>query len=303
VFRLSRNSITPLDADSPVVIGGVGGSGTRLVADIVGDLGIHLGLARASTRDNVAFAALFFRAPELFDVSDPVRVAEIERRLNQFDTVMFDGFRSRPAMLMSRVANINYVYRHCKFGERPFAMQRAFFAKMLGPKAWAVCDPSDYLGWGFKEPVCHLLLPSLAAHYPGLRFILVLRNGIDVASRSNQAQARIWGPVFGLSPTTPGGCLKFWLRANQFSISNGERLLGRRAHVLCYDRLCESPHDTITALATFLGTKVSAPDMASIVSRIKCRKPTPQNTRNMFDESDLRAADEVLAAYKPANEG
>ena len=298
MFRLPHDAIAPLDAKSPVVIGGVGGSGTRLVADIVGDLGIYLGPARASTRDNVAFAALYFRAPELYEASDPVRAAEIERRLNLFDSVMFNCFRSRTAMLTSRFACTSFVYRRCKFWTRPAAQQRAFFAALIGRQAWAVLDPSNYLGWGFKEPISHLLLPSLAAHYPGLRFVLVLRNGIDVACGSNQAQAKIWGPVFGISPTTPGDRLKYWLRGNHFSLSNGERLLGRRLHVLCYETLCERPHDTITALAAFLGATVSAHDLAKTRQRVKPRKRNAPNAVGTLDQHDLEAADALLATYK-----
>ena len=297
MFRLPRNAIAPLDVNSPVVIGGVGGSGTRLVADILGDLGVYLGLARSSTRDNAVFAALFFRAPEFFDASDPVRIAEIERRLKLFDSVMFNCFRSPAAMLMSRCACISFVYRHCKFWARPTTAQQAFFATLIGRKAWAARAPSNYLDWGFKEPISHLLLPSLTAHYPGLRFVLVLRNGIDVACRSNQAQARIWGPVFGLSPTTPGDRLKYWLRANHFSLANGERLLGQRLHVLCYDTLCERPHDTIMALAAFIGATQSAQGLAEIVQRVERRKPNAPHAVGTFDGRDVEAADALLSTY------
>src|SRR6185503_7042610 len=68
VYRLHEPapSTTPrirakLDPDGPIVIGGVGGSGTRVVADVLMRLGVHLGCALNHAWDNMLFVQLFKR--------------------------------------------------------------------------------------------------------------------------------------------------------------------------------------------------------------------------------------------------
>ncbi|MFT6289321.1 MAG: hypothetical protein ACJA09_004089 [Alcanivorax sp.] len=53
----------------PVAIGGVDGSGTRLIADIMMQLGYELGTDLNGPKDNLAFSFLFKRA-ELWSLDD-----------------------------------------------------------------------------------------------------------------------------------------------------------------------------------------------------------------------------------------
>ena len=55
---------------SPVAIGGVGGSGTRLIAQLLMELGVYMGSDRNDANDNLWFTLLFKRIEILF-ASDP----------------------------------------------------------------------------------------------------------------------------------------------------------------------------------------------------------------------------------------
>ena len=50
-----------MNQNTPIVIGGVGGSGTRLIAQILKELGYHLGNYLNLSEDNLWFTLLFKR--------------------------------------------------------------------------------------------------------------------------------------------------------------------------------------------------------------------------------------------------
>jgi hypothetical protein len=62
-------SDSPSPGASPVIIGGVGGSGTRLIAQMLKELGFYLGSDLNSANDNLWFTLLFKRI-EILSASD-----------------------------------------------------------------------------------------------------------------------------------------------------------------------------------------------------------------------------------------
>ena len=52
--------------------------------------------------------------------------------------------------------------------------------------------------WGWKEPNTHLFLPQLNEKIDGLRYIHVVRDGLDMSFSTNTWQANHWAHHYGL---------------------------------------------------------------------------------------------------------
>lgn len=57
--KVFDNQLAQLNLCSPIIIGGVGGSGTRLVAQLLQNLGIFIGISRNNTEDAIPFIPVY----------------------------------------------------------------------------------------------------------------------------------------------------------------------------------------------------------------------------------------------------
>ena len=250
-------SPVPSSAPGPLVIGGLGGSGTRLVAEIAQELGFFLGCDLNHAKDNLWFTLLFKRPRWYADAMarDPEEVGVgfrvLERAMTARGEADAAGWR-----FLGRAVRDAVLGRHGQ--TRAFTpgwplAQSARLARALGL-------PTPRGGpWGWKEPNSHVFLRPLAEHWPGLRFIYVNRHGLDMAFSRNQAQLHLWGPLYGVQPTDgpgvpqPRAMLEYWIRAVQRVAADGPRLLGERFLLLHYDALATRPDGVLPGLIEFLG--------------------------------------------------
>ncbi|WP_380702145.1 sulfotransferase [Salinithrix halophila] len=233
----------------PVVIGGVGGSGTRVVAELLKQLGFYMG------------------------VDDGNKPNQLKSNDNQW----LNGKRFIRTPLT-----------------RQQALLREFKRKMLHSHA---VDYTRYIGWGFKNPFTHLYLKTLNRHFDSLKYILVIRNGLDMAFSENKRQLRLWGKRFNIEMPKdkkylPIAQLNYWIKSNRRSIRLGNKLLGNRFFVLNYDQLCLNPKMEIQKLIRFLGLDVNEMDIHPL-SRI-VRKPESferykKHDLSIFNEKHFQA--------------
>ena len=80
------------DRSAPVVVGGVGGSGTRVVASILMELRYYLGDLRIPSNDNRWFADLFFRRPTCLTSLSGISHVRLFKALELFEKLMFRRF-------------------------------------------------------------------------------------------------------------------------------------------------------------------------------------------------------------------
>lgn len=119
-------------------------------------------------------------------------------------------------------------------------------------------NPLLYRGWGWKVPPNFFILEHLHDHFAGMRYIHVIRNGLDMAFSQNQNQLSRWGFYFDIDAdkmSLPQASLKYWIAANRFAIELGQRLLHSRFHLLSFDELCTEPARVVAELAVFLGIR------------------------------------------------
>lgn len=265
-----------IDARSapPVAVGGVGGSGTRLVAAWLRHLGLNTGCDLNASGDCLWFTLLFKRCDALY-CSD-----------HEFDLAaqaLVAGLR-RGMPLSADMCRLVQLLVH---SDRPqhdvdWLRERAVSLMLAAASA-----PVNESRWGWKEPNTHMVIERLWRSLPALRYVHVVRHGVEVACGGNQNQVRFWGRTVlgGDGPPTPARSLAFWCRVQQ----RMQRLMGldpQRIYWLDYNALCREPDSILPGLCRFLGFD---PRQGMAVFRDLVRPPsrTVLPDSSGFDPDDL----------------
>ena len=286
-------------ARGPVVVGGVGGSGTRVVADILRCLGVDTGSDLNKAGDNWWFtflgklprwdlkSALEPGSPTMFSYG------VLERAMTG---------RLRPTRADRRF--VVSVAARCIELSRQSPLPDDRTPEWLEARAQAILesrrhDRPEALRWGWKEPNSHLFIEHLHRYFGArLRYIHVVRDGLHMAHSKNQFQVRRWGPLFGVVVQSqwpsPMQSLDYWIRSNEAAISNGRKLPTGQFHIVNYDQLCANPRANVDRLADFLGLE-PAEDLLRQASSLP-RTPTPRNISD--DEAALEFSEDQFARLR-----
>lgn len=261
---------------SPVAIGGVGGSGTRLIAQIVENLGYYMGGDLNHAHDNLWFTLLFKRI-EALSLGD----AEFNMLLSIFK----DRMVGKPVFSPSQAQFIN-----------DLAIDRPqHSSEWLQQRAASFLDASKPLNkhkaWGWKEPNTHVLIDCFQQAMPDLKYIHVVRNGLDMAFSDNQNQLAMWGPSFigNHCRMTPYFSLKFWCVVHQRILKMGQ-LMGAEFLLINYDDFCTHPDKSLKRLFHFLKVNPIKPKVRNITSLIRAPSSIGrfrQYGKEMFDPEDI----------------
>ena len=270
---------------APIAIGGLGGSGTRVVAQIVRELGVDIGPDLNGANDNLWFTLLFVR-PRWLAKQLRSGSGRLGTGLGLFKAAMNGALGPSPAQAgylaaaTADVARHGYNYRGNGRGGWAFTRARSVLregrrSRPMGP-------------WGWKEPATYLLVEHLAAHLDDVRYVHVVRHGLDVAFGRNQQHLGAFGPLFGIDPgeLEPQDALRYWLAANERTVEAGRRLLGDRFVQIRYDDLCLEPRTTIERLLSDLGEEI-APAELDRLSEL----PSPPASLGMHAREDLSDLD------------
>ena len=276
----------------PVVIGGVGGSGTRVIAEIISQLGYYIGWDLNRARDNQWFMLLFKR-PKWYEKArrDKEKIfaglqilsnAMVSRRASNLPELNFI------LKAVVEIALTGHNYKGDGRGTWPFV--RAW-NMLTGKKGM---EP-HHIGWGWKEPNSHIYLDFMAEYFAGFKYIHTIRHGLDMAFSRNQQQLHNWGALFGVElpkakSDEPKASLRYWIKANQRVFQIGEKLGDQHFLVVNFEKMCALPEAEIKKIVSFLNIspnaesleKVSAiPKKPQSIGRYEC------HDLNQFDALDL----------------
>jgi hypothetical protein len=261
---------------SPIAIGGIGGSGTRVVAAILRAAGLDIGGDLNHALDNQWFTFLF-KEPDIRDIPDDA----FRQRVALFQSAMIGG----PPPTAQNMALID------ELAERENAEFRPewYRARAQTLRA-ALAEPSDPHAWAWKEPNTHIVLDRLAAALPGLRYIHLARNGLDMALSDNQTQLQVWGSLaFARAvEVTPRQSVRFWCWAQRRILEIGDTL-GPRFLFVRFEDLCANPVRETARILSFAGIE---PDAALLRRTATLPKPIPSLGRyKALDLGEIDAAD------------
>jgi Sulfotransferase family len=229
---------------APIVIGALGGSGTRVAAQALIDSGAYLGSKFNQAHDNLVFTALFKRPRWFARAGEPA----VHRQLDTFVRHM-QGRRYGPGdygRLASSLVDHDPEVDLRESARRVLAAVRSRPARLL----------TGDRPWGWKEPNSHVYLPQLIDHFPDMRFVYVARHGLDMAYSRNKTQLHMWGPRFGVAPpadnaAAPAAQVDYWIAATRRAVELGGERLGDRFLFLRYDDMCRAPEAELQRLLEF----------------------------------------------------
>ncbi len=226
-----------------VAIGGVGGSGTQVVASLLHMLGYYIGDDINDEMDNLWFTLLFKRRSILVE-SEP-------------------DFRNLVSLFFSRMSGntlLSERERACIF---PLAQQE----RVQHPREWLTDRAYSFSNgktskrsgqpWCWKEPNTHIVIDRIFALHPDLRYIHVFRHPLDMAVSNNQNQLENWGPIFLNRNVTiePRLSLSYWCAAHR-RIIDFMRSWPERTMMIEFEALCDTPDLHCMKIAEFLGTNL-----------------------------------------------
>jgi len=229
----------------PVAIGGIGGSGTRVVATFLHMLDYYLGDDLNESLDNLWFTLLFKRRSILIEND-----LEFGRLLSLF------AFRMSGGGFLSDE-------------ERTHILGLADHERLQHSRDWlrerarSFCEdqisklPSQ--PWGWKEPNTHVIIDRLMELHVNLRYLHVVRHPLYIAMSPNQNQLQNWGPIFLNRDVViePRLSLSYWCAAHRRMIKFMQRWSDRMI-TIDFDELCDSPDRLCVKIAKFIDIRLRA---------------------------------------------
>ncbi|ACD95235.1 sulfotransferase family protein [Trichlorobacter lovleyi] len=241
---------------APVFIGGVGGSGTRVVTEILKKSGFFMGNNLNTSNDYLEFSRLGA------------------------------GLRQLMQLYGSKTNTEIYSYIFEKLDEITALMQTELL--MSGCK---------YKGWGWKTPPNFMILEELEKYYGNIKYIHIIRDGLDMAYSSNLNQMKLWGFYFGInleSGLTPQTALKYWLAANKYAIELGHNLLRDRFYLISFEQLCCEKEKVIRDLLKFIEVEpLDISDLSGLITPPETIGRCQQYSSDVFDNNDLEELQKI----------
>lgn len=258
-------------SESPIAVGGVGGSGTRLIAGLLRDAGVFMGDDLNVSNDLLWFT-LLFKYERVLDIDD-------ERFGGLVDILAAGLAGGAPLDALSR-ARLAELAGKARLEQSPELQNTA------DSLVAAAARPAHGHRWGWKEPNTHIVIERLWQRLPDLRYVHVVRHGVDMAFSRNQNQLRLWGPrVLGSDgDISPSRSLQYWCevhrRLQALLTANPQRM-----YWLDYDDFCRDPEHGFDCLRQFLALpRTAASDLSTV------RKP-----------GESRHANQDLSRFAPAD--
>jgi len=198
----------------PLVIGAVGGSGTRVFSRIARHAGVFMGEHVDAQEDSVPLSRFYGEFASEYLAADgrldPPRTDELSRRLHEGVGEHLDG--------------------------------------LVAPD-----QP-----WGVKNPRSLLMLPFWHQRFRHMRFLHVVRSGLDMAYSATDNQIRRHGEALlgaGMSLPAPERAMLWWSRVNILAADYGEAELGPAYLRVRLEDLCQRPQETVGSLFAFIGSR------------------------------------------------
>jgi hypothetical protein len=286
----------------PVIIGGVGGSGTRVIAEILALYGFFIGNDLNYASDNLSYTLLFKR-PAWFRKYYPMNrrfltgLSIMEKAMLTGDDLTFKEkrFLERAAKQMSKQG-------HNREGQGTGDWPQK---RLPAIKYGLPLKSGQHIGWGWKEPNTHLALEAFEKYFPNLKYIHTVRHGLDMAYSGNQQQLYNWGKLFNIeipvnAADEPLASFKYWAAANRRAVEIGKRLGNEKFLLVNFDKLCREPGKGVKEIADFLGINASA-ELLATAAKMPVSPETTGRYRNhpehTHDPADLAFLKELGFEY------
>lgn len=276
--------MNPKILDHPLVcICGLGGSGTRVYAEIIKQAGVDIGIDLNPQNDNLLFTRLF---------KDPIWYESKKKEDFQSRLELFLLLNTGHELIDEQKQSLNLAFQknHCFKTDAPYNfynLQRKL---------------SCHYGW--KEPNSHIYLKELGDSLPTCKFIYIIRDGPEMSLSKNTQQLKNWGEIiFNLSSKIgPKNIqiqqLKYWFLANQRAIKIGKDYLNGRFLTLNFEDIYTKPMEEIVKILDFLNIKTSEDRLLSLT-----KIPAKPSTAGRYNQNFLNLNKFALEIINSTNKG
>lgn len=258
------------------MIGGLGGSGTRLITQCLKEVGYFMGSDLNEADDNLWFTLLFKRI-ELLSSS--------AKEFDELLEIMLNGMSGAREFTRDQIDLINALASKDR-EQHPASWLKQRKNTLLSKKSELILDTR----WGWKEPNSHIVLDRLVDRLENMKYIHVARNGLDMAYSNNKNQLRLWGPHYTHEPfnISPDYSLKYWCIIHQRILNIGESMHPNFLF-LNYDDFCLNPGNGIKQLCEFLGLEFNnlKPQLEKLIIPPNSIGRFKQYGTNLFAEKDV----------------
>jgi hypothetical protein len=223
---------------TPVVIFGSGGSGTRTLQLLADRAGYFMGANLNAPGDSLDIGRF------------------MQRWLNRYLT------------------KSNWIDQMCEGSgsgklESPSAMADEFHSAIESHRAGLEDAAAP---WGWKAPRTILMLPFVHEMYPAMKAVHLVRDGRDMAFSRNQNQVRAQGAKVlskaDLELGRPIRSIKFWARVNLAAARYGSRFVVDNYLRLRYEDVCSDPGEAVVQLLDFLDCPASRESMRAVAAEV-----------------------------------
>lgn len=228
-----------------IAIGALGGSGTRAVAKIFIEAGVYMGALLNGPLDNLMFTRLFMN-PNWYTKTGP---EEINRRLT-----IFKKYMQHENLRMDELTELVRATSQSAYFTNDFQFYLHLFFNAVKTK-----EPR----WGWKEPNTQFFVPEIFNFFPKIKYIHVIRHGLDMAFSNNTNQLKNWGFKFNIflnGNETQNDIarkqLDFWIYSTQKALENKKKF-GDRFYLLNHEEFYKKPKLEIDSLLDFAYLTIS----------------------------------------------
>ena len=255
-----------------IAIGALGGSGTRAVARVFIRAGVYMGDDLNAPKDNLMFTRLF---------KNPTWYRESSLEVKHRRMRIFEKYMRSDKLSLGDVLEIHRAARAASYSPPAWKSYRKILKRVLsrGPV---------HAIWGWKEPNTHIYASELLDYFDQLKYIHVLRHGLDMAFSRNKRQLFLWGWKYGIrideSDTEDQLAIKqldYWIATTKDAIGASKKYPDRILF-LNHSSFCRNPETEVNRLLDFAGIRVDEQTLTRLYE-------IPGNTgsNNRYLEKDL----------------
>jgi hypothetical protein len=287
--------IENLSKNGPIIIFGTGGSGTRVIAEILGESGCYLGSNLNRALDNMDCAFFLGGRIEWIERYFPFEgnsgASRIEKAIRIFEKVYFKKNLQMQELIYVFKVVFEYlcganrrVFRRRPLSER-LKSGKQLLKTIVMPQGESL---TSFQKWGFKSPESIYFLKPFIRFFPDSKIIHVIRDGRDIALSKHRLPL-LYRYVFNIEEHSDPVLMAFqnWAVVNAWAKKTYSESLSSSHYLLIkYEDLCKAPEKSVDRILDF--TELIPPDRRRI---LKIPKQNPSVGRWQKHKDKFRQLD------------
>lgn len=265
--------MVPINMQPKIFIGGVGGSGTRVLCAIAQRLGIHMGSDFNKAQDALWFSLLYMH-PGMMTCS--------ERRFQNLSNLYAKAFRGggltyEEVKVIEGLADLT----HTRWSSE--------WVRARADSFITSANSSAYNGvWGWKEPNSHIFAERFLKIWPNVKYLHMWRDGLDMSVSKNQNQIKFWGKEYpgGIYDMSKKSSLSYWVNVHKNIVDIALRFPGR-VKFLNFEDLCNNPRERIKNFMSLCDFKVSESKLAELCEIVSPPETIGRGNNNEITDYDI----------------